>query len=73
MEKLLLDTYEYLLSTCGLLKSDLSYQHFDFHQECAKNTDPLVELVDQIVFKEYIQKMDLFLQTNSVVLKDESD
>lgn len=60
MEKMLLDNYEYLLSVSGFLKEQLSYQHFDFHQECAKNTDPLVELVDSMIYHDFISKMGIF-------------
>lgn len=47
--------------------------HFDFHAECAKNTDPLLEMVDNFIWPEYINKMGIFKQTNSVILKDEAD
>ena len=60
MERLLLDSYEKLLNTSGFKKEQLSYFHFDFHQECAKNTDPLLEMVDNYIWPEFISKMGIF-------------
>jgi hypothetical protein len=73
IEKLLSENFEYLLSTSGFLKEQLDYIHFDFHQECAKNTDPLFELVDNTIYPGYISKMGVFCQTNNVILRKEAD
>jgi hypothetical protein len=69
MEKGLLDHYESLLQTSGLPREQLNYLYFDFHEQCAKNTDPLVELVDTTIYSDFIEKMGIFVISNNVVLK----
>jgi phosphatidylinositol 4-phosphatase len=70
MEKMLLDFYESLVKASAL--DWLNYKHFNFHIECAKNTDPLIALVDQI-YSEYLQTIGLFVSSNHVILRKNQD
>lgn len=47
-EKKLKDMHESLVKEANLPEKQLAYYHFDFHHECAKNTDPLVTLVEGV-------------------------
>jgi SacI homology domain len=49
-ENMLKNRYEDLINRSDLLKKQVMYKFFDFHVECHKNSDPMMELVDNFVF-----------------------
>jgi len=69
-EKMLKTRYEEMISTCGLKDKQLKYKYFDFHVQCHKNSDPLMELVEKFVFPTNIEKSGIFSKTFRVVTEN---
>ena len=52
----------------NLLRSDnVHYYHFDFHQECSSNSDPMMEFLKNLVLSSHMQQIGLFVQKNEIV------
>ena len=59
-EKMLKTRYEEIFEKCGIKDKQLTYKYFDFHVECHKNSDPLMELVDNFVFPSNVEQAGIF-------------
>ncbi len=62
--------YEELITMSGILEKQINYRHFDFHVECHKNSDPMMELVEKFVFPTNIEKSGIFAKTFRVVTEN---
>jgi hypothetical protein len=45
----------------------VQYKHFDFHVQCHKNSDPMMDLVEKFVCPTNILKSGIFTKTFRVV------
>ena len=44
----------------------IGYYHYDFHEECHKNTDPLEAFVEEELAKDWIEPFGLYKETRYV-------
>lgn len=52
--------YEDMLKEAAFSDKLLEYKHLDFHKECAKNSDPLLDYINDFVYPDHIQTEGIF-------------
>ena len=57
----MLDEYEKLIQESGLLNERVNYYHFDFHEECEQNSEPMMDYIKQKLYPNHIKQMGIFM------------
>ena len=69
MEKMLEDRFVELMKASDLKM--LEFYPFDFHIQCHKNSDPLIEQIKYILMPNILEPSKLFQQTIRVVVEEQ--
>jgi hypothetical protein len=67
MEIALRERFEVMCEESGLIQNNqLVYKFFDFHQECGKNTEPMIKLIKEDFYPNYVSHYGIFEAQSTV-------
>jgi len=69
---MLKNRYEEMMQNSGIQNKQVTYKHFDFHVECHKNSEPMMELVENFVFPTNVAQSGIFAKTFRVITESVS-